>query len=62
VFSKTIPEYQIFITTYDKPWYEHARGIHEQLSAWKTLGFYARASEDDTKLSILFDDQASRKS
>jgi len=41
ILEKEFPDYQIFVTTYDKPWFEHARGFLEQQSNWKTLEFYA---------------------
>lgn len=34
-------DYQIFITTYDKPWYEYAKGFLDK-SIWKTIEFYAQ--------------------
>ncbi|MCB0536309.1 MAG: AAA family ATPase [Bacteroidetes bacterium] len=34
------PEYQVFITTYDKPWYEYVRGFLSD--KWKTIEFYAQ--------------------
>lgn len=34
-------EYQIFLTTYDKPWYEYAKGFLNG-SNWKTIEFYAQ--------------------
>jgi hypothetical protein len=32
--------YQVFITTYDKPWYEYVRGFLSD--KWKTIEFYAQ--------------------
>jgi hypothetical protein len=29
ILKNEFPEYQVFITTYDKPWFEHARGFLE---------------------------------
>jgi hypothetical protein len=34
--------YQIFITTYDKPWYEFMKFYLENDSAWKTVELYSR--------------------
>ena len=37
-----IPRLPGFITTYDKPWFEYARGFLEQKSGWKTMEFYSQ--------------------
>lgn len=34
-------QYQVFITTYDKPWYEYAKGFLDG-SKWKTIELYAQ--------------------
>lgn len=57
IVEKDFPEYQIFITTYDKPWFEHARGFLEQHSGWKTMEFYAQSCADGTEIPIVFDNQ-----
>ncbi|MCG7993200.1 MAG: ATP-binding protein [Candidatus Thiodiazotropha lotti] len=57
ILESEFPDYQIFITTYDKPWFEHARGFLEQQSDWKTMEFYAQPCEDGTEIPIVFDDQ-----
>lgn len=35
-------DYQVFVTTYDKPWYEYAKGFLDG-SKWKPIEFYAQA-------------------
>ena len=50
-------DYQIFITTYDRPWFEYAHSFLERRSGWKTLEFYARSSADGTELPVIIDDQ-----
>jgi len=57
ILEAEFPDYQIFITTYDKPWFEYARGCLEQHSDWKTLEFYAQTCEDGTEIPIVFDNQ-----
>ncbi len=57
ILETEFPDYQIFITTYDKPWFEHARGFLEQNSDWKTLEFYAQPCADGTEIPIIFDGQ-----
>lgn len=37
--------YQIFITTYDKPWYEFMKFYLENNRAWKTIEFYSRRTK-----------------
>ena len=49
------PDYQIFVTTYDKPWFEYARGFIG--SSWKTMEFYARDCKDGTQMPSIVDDQ-----
>lgn len=51
------PEYQVFITTYDKPWFEYAKGTLEQKAGWKTMEFYAQTCKDGTEIPIVFDNQ-----
>lgn len=57
ILETEFPEYQIFVTTYDKPWFEHARGLMEGQSGWKTLEFYAQTCSDGTEMPVIFDDQ-----
>lgn len=55
ILEREFPEYQIFITTYDKPWFEYARGFIG--SDWKTMEFYARDCKDGTQMPSIIDDQ-----
>jgi energy-coupling factor transporter ATP-binding protein EcfA2 len=57
VLETEFPEYQIFITTYDKPWFEYAKSFLEGLSGWKTMEFYAQICKDGTEVPVIFDDQ-----
>lgn len=57
ILEAEFPDYQIFITTYDKPWFEHARSRLEQHGGWKTMEFYAQPCKDGTETPIVFDDQ-----
>lgn len=45
ILSEQFPEYQIFITTYDKPWYEYAKSFLDGNGSWKTMELYARETE-----------------
>ncbi len=55
ILENKFPDYQVFITTYDKPWYEHARGFLEQKAVWKTLEFYAKTCADGTETPLIMD-------
>lgn len=50
-------EYQVFITTYDKPWFEYAKGTLEQKPDWKVMEFYAQICTDGTEVPVIFDNQ-----
>ncbi|AJY69830.1 hypothetical protein RW64_09650 [Geobacter sulfurreducens] len=57
ILENEFPDYQIFITTYDKPWFEHARGFLEQKADWKTMEFYAQTCADGTESPFIVDDK-----
>ncbi|ANA40319.1 hypothetical protein A2G06_08440 [Geobacter anodireducens] len=57
ILETEFPDYQIFITTYDKPWFEHARGFLEQKADWKTMEFYAQPCVDGTETPMIVDDK-----
>ncbi|OCB02915.1 hypothetical protein BBC27_10630 [Acidithiobacillus ferrivorans] len=57
ILEKEFPDYQIFITTYDKPWFEYARGFLEGKSAWKTMEFYAQTCKDGSDIPVIIDNQ-----
>ena len=40
ILDTHFPGYQVFITTYDKPWYEYVRGFLSD--KWKSIEFYAQ--------------------
>lgn len=57
ILEQEFPDYQIFITTYDKPWFEHVKSFLEQNANWKTLEFYAKASADGVEIPLIEDEQ-----
>lgn len=57
ILETEFPDYQIFITTYDKPWFEYARSSLEGLAEWKVMEFYAQVCKDHTEIPIIYDDQ-----
>lgn len=50
-------DYQIFIATYDKPWFEYAKAYLEKKSGWKTMEFYAQATNKGYEIPCIIDDQ-----
>jgi energy-coupling factor transporter ATP-binding protein EcfA2 len=57
ILENEFPDYQVFITTYDKPWFEHASGFLERQTGWKTMEFYAQSCADGTEIPVIFDNQ-----
>jgi energy-coupling factor transporter ATP-binding protein EcfA2 len=57
ILEKEFPEYQIFITTYDKPWFEYAKSFLEGKSEWKTMEFYVSSSYEGFEVPVIFDNQ-----
>lgn len=57
ILETEFPDYQIFITTYDKPWFEYARGFLVGKSAWKTMEFYAQTCKDGIDIPVIIDNQ-----
>ena len=39
ILESNFQEYQIFVTTYDKPWFEYAKSFLEGKTGWKTMEF-----------------------
>jgi len=57
ILESEFQDYQIFITTYDKPWFEYARGFLEGKTGWKTMEFYAETSGEAYEVPVIFDNQ-----
>ncbi|MCD6390206.1 MAG: AAA family ATPase, partial [Desulfobulbaceae bacterium] len=57
ILKSEFSDYQIFITTYDKPWFEYARSFLEGKSNWKTLEFYAQICDEGFEVPVIFDNQ-----
>ena len=55
ILKSDFPDYQIFLTTYDKPWYEYAKGFLEGYGSWKTMEFYAEETVEGYEQPIIFD-------
>jgi energy-coupling factor transporter ATP-binding protein EcfA2 len=56
ILDHEFPEYQIFITTYDKPWFEYAKGFLDNKKSWKTMEFYAQQTKEGYEIPCIFDD------
>lgn len=57
ILESDFSDYQIFITTYDKPWFEYVRGFLEGKKEWKVMEFYSESCQDGTEVPIIFDNQ-----
>lgn len=57
ILESEFPDYQTFITTYDKPWFEYARSFLEGRSGWKTLELYAQTCDEGFDVSVIFNNQ-----
>ena len=53
ILKSEFPDYQIFITTYDKPWYEYAKSYLEGVENWKTLEFYAHETKEGFETPLI---------
>lgn len=54
ILDKEFPNYQVFITTYDKPWYEFVKSTYlDGNNAWKSFEFYARRSRKGFEIPIV---------
>ncbi len=54
ILEEHFQEYQIFTTTYDKPWYEYAKGYIGE--GWKCIEFYAQETKDGYEIPAINDD------
>ncbi len=50
-------DYQIFITTYDKPWFDYAKSFLKEEDGWLTLEFYAELTKEGYEIPKIFDNQ-----
>jgi len=57
ILNNHFDEYQIFITTYDKPWFEYAKTYLEHKSGWKTMEFYAQPTDKGYEIPYIIDNQ-----
>jgi len=55
ILKTEFPDYQIFITTYDKPWYEYAKSFLEGAENWRTIEFYAQETKKGYEIPLIKD-------
>ncbi|MFC2128310.1 AAA family ATPase [Bacteroidota bacterium] len=59
ILDSDFSAYQVFITTYDKPWYEFVKSSYlNNNAAWKSYEFYARRSRKGFEIPILREDKS----
>ena len=57
ILDEYFPDYQIFLTTYDKAWYEIVKQRTSHGGKWKTVEFYFRQT-DEYELPVYAEDKA----
>jgi len=57
ILRTEFPDYQIFITTYDKPWFDYAKSFLDGAAGWITLEFYAEMTKEGYEIPKIFDNQ-----
>jgi len=57
ILEAEFPDYQIFVTTYDKPWFEYAKSFLDGKTGWKALEFYAQSCDEGYEVPVIFDNQ-----
>jgi len=57
ILESEFSDYQILITSYDKPWFEYARSFLEGKAGWKTMEFYAQPTKQGYEIPVIFDNQ-----
>jgi energy-coupling factor transporter ATP-binding protein EcfA2 len=57
ILETEFQDYQIFLTTYDKPWFEYAKSFLDNKQGWKTMEFYAKKTQEGFEVPYIFDQQ-----
>lgn len=55
ILKNQFPDYQIFMTTYDRPWYEYAKFYIEDDPEWKCFELYCKESDDGFDIPVKID-------
>jgi len=56
ILDEHFPDYQIFLTTYDKPWYQYAKSHLEGNANWIPMEFYAQRNHHGYETPLIFPD------
>ncbi len=55
ILQEDFKDYQFFITTYDKPWFEYAVSHLKQVNNWNTMEFYAEQTKEGYEIPLIYD-------
>ncbi len=55
IMEDLFADYQVFITTYDRPWYEYVNSFLQNNNAWMTMEFYAKMTNKGYELPMIMD-------
>lgn len=58
ILKSEFPAYQIFITTYDKPWYEFIKFYLDNDPKWKCFELYARRTRKGFEIPIIIENKS----
>ncbi|MCX6580799.1 MAG: AAA family ATPase [Candidatus Aminicenantes bacterium] len=50
-------DYQVFLTTYDKPWYEYAKNYLQNVEGWMAFEFYTKETKEGFEIPGIKDEQ-----
>lgn len=59
ILDSEFHDYQVFLTTYDRPWYEYAKFHIEAMKNWKSFEFYCKTSEYGFDIPLLVEHRPS---
>lgn len=54
ILKSQFQDYQLFVTTYDKPWYEYAKSFLSQ-QGWETIEFYTKTMKAGYEIPEIWD-------
>lgn len=57
ILEDEFKEFQIFLTTYDKPWFEYIKSFLDGKNGWKTMEFYSVLTNKSYEIPKIFDNQ-----
>lgn len=57
ILKSDFNDYQVFLTTYDKPWYEYAKNYLQNVEGWIALEFYTEETKEGFEIPRIDDEQ-----